>query len=141
MLTFLRPVGSIYILYCSNIYTWGACSWCIPDIKVIWYSIESQSGKASDTVTVVVQYDGSQGDSCREYEQQLPIPPNGPHIIIIATVLLLSKVRISQSKLCAITVDEIFWVDTSWKGTSWILPTVGTTSLSSSDRVITKDIL
>ena len=60
----------LYTLWdCSNIYMWGTCSCCIPDIKIIWYSIESQSGKASDIITIVVQCDGSQGDSCGEYEQ------------------------------------------------------------------------
>ncbi len=39
---------------CSNIYMWIVYSWCMPDLKVIWYSIESQSGKASVTVTVLV---------------------------------------------------------------------------------------
>ena len=127
--------------YCSNSYIWGACSWYIPNIIVIWYSKESQSGKASVTVTVVVQCDGSQGDSCGEYEQQLPIPPSNPHIIYTATVLLLSKVRISQFKFCTITVDVIFWMDTSFKVTSWIPPTVGTATLSSVDRVMTISIL
>ncbi len=56
---------------CSNIYILMACSWCIPDIKIIWHSKESQSEKASGTVTVVMQCGGSQGDSCGEYEQQL----------------------------------------------------------------------
>ena len=59
----------------------SACK-SLPDIKV---SIESQSGKASEIVNVVVQCDGSQGDSCGEYEvdreQQLPIPTSSPHII------------------------------------------------------------
>ena len=53
--------------HCSNFFI--AYFWCIPDVKVIWYSIESQSGKTSYTVTVVVQCDGSQVDSCWEYEQ------------------------------------------------------------------------
>ena len=66
-----------------------ACSWCIPDIKVIWYSIESQSGKASDTVTVVVQCDVSQGDSCEEYEQQLCSTPGRPLVVTAATERLL----------------------------------------------------
>ena len=57
--------------HCSNIYKAVTCRYCIPDIKVIWYSIESQSGKTSVIVTVVVQCDGSQVDSCWEYEQQL----------------------------------------------------------------------
>ena len=54
---------------CSNIYTYSVCSCCIPDVKIIWYSKESQSGKASQIVSVVMQCDGSQGDSGREYEQ------------------------------------------------------------------------
>ena len=54
---------------CSNIYVGIPCSWCIPDVKVIWYSIESQSGKALEIATVVVQCDGSQGYSFEEYEQ------------------------------------------------------------------------
>ena len=120
---------------------WGACSWCIPDIIVIWYSIESQSGKASDTLTVVVQCDGSQGDSCGEYEQQLPITPSTPHITGTESVLLLSKVRVSQSKLGTITVDIIVGTEGSWKGTTWIPPTVGTATLSPADRVITIGIL
>ena len=76
---------------CSNIYMWIVCSWCIPDIIVIWYRIKSQSGKASEIVTVVVQCDGSQGDSCEEYEQQLRITPNTPPIInvhLTGTVLV-----------------------------------------------------
>ena len=55
--------------YFKNIYMWIGCSWYMPDIKVIWYNIESQSGKALDTIIVVVQCDVSQGDSCGEYEQ------------------------------------------------------------------------
>ena len=73
---------------CSNIYMCGAYARCIPDIKVIWYSIESQSGKALDTVTVVVQCDGSQGDSCGKYEQKLPITLRRPPVISIIIVLL-----------------------------------------------------
>ena len=72
--------------------------------------MESQSGKASDTVTVVVQCDGSEGDSCGEYEQQLRIIPSGPHIIVTATVLLLSKVGIIQFKLGTIAVNVFFCV-------------------------------
>ena len=55
--------------------------------------IEAQSGKASEIVTVIVQCDGSQGDSCGEYEQQLPIPTSSPHIIylVIVVSLLLGK--------------------------------------------------
>ena len=117
---------------------WGVCSWCIPDIKVILYSIESQSGKALYTVTVVVQCDGSQGDSCGEYEQHLPIPPSNPHIMGTATELLVSKIRVSQSKLGAITVDVY---DTLITNKLWILPTVGTATLSSVDRVMTIGIL
>ena len=97
MASALPVAGDVFLLFL--LYAHVAC--------IMWMAsdIESQSGKASVTVTVVVQCDGSQGDSCGECEQQLPIPPNGPHIIITATVLLLSKVRIGQSKLCAITVD------------------------------------
>ena len=94
----------------SSIYIWSAYSWCIPDINVVWYSIESQSGKSSEIVTVVVQCDGSQGDTCGEYKQQLPITPCTPLIIISDLVLLLSKVRIGQFKLCAITVDVMICV-------------------------------
>ena len=113
---------------------WHACSWCIPDIKVIWYSIECQSGKASVTVAVVVQRDGSQGDSEREYEQQLPITTSTPHVIVAAPVLLLSKIRVSQLKLSTITVGVIICV---W----WVSPTFGTGTLSSADRVIPIGIL
>ena len=128
--------------YCSNINICEAYSWSIPDIKVIWYSIESQSGKASDTVTVVVQCDGSQGDTCGEYEQQLLITPSIPHIIVTATVLILSKVRISQYKSGTITVD-VFFSEHSCRylKITWIPPTVGTRPLSSSDRVIMIGIL
>ena len=72
---------------CSNNYIWITCSWWIPDIKVIWYSIESQLGKASMTVTVVVQCDGSQEDSCGEYEQQLRRTLSNLLIIILATLI------------------------------------------------------
>ena len=122
-------------------YTLGACSWCIPDIKVIWYSIEPQSGKASEIVTVVVQCDGSQGDFCREYEQQSPIPISTPYIKVPGLILPLSKVGISQFELCSITIDEVFRMVTWWKITSWIVPTVGTGTLSSVDRVILIGIL
>ena len=125
----------------SNINIWGAYGWCIPDIKVIWYSIETQSGKASDTVTVVVQCDGSQGDSCGEYEQQLFTTPTTPHIIVSGLVLLLSKVGVSQFELCSITVDVVFWTQIFWKVTRWIHPTVGTDTLSSDDRAIMIGIL
>ena len=74
----------------------------------MWYNIESQSGKASDTVTVVVQCDGSQGDSHGEYEQQLSIATSTPHIIISGQILLLSKVGISQFELYSITMDVVF---------------------------------
>ena len=52
------------------------------------YSIESQSGTASVTVTVVVQCDISQGDSCGEYEQQLPITTSTPLVVTTTTELL-----------------------------------------------------
>ena len=73
-------------------YTWVAVSWCIPDIKDIWYSIEFQSGKALDPTTVVVQCDGSQGDSCGEYEQHLCSTTTKPHIIVTDLIMPLSKV-------------------------------------------------
>ena len=53
------------------------------------------SGKASDTVTVVVQCDGSQGDSCGEYEQYLFTTRTIPCIVICVVILLLSKIGIS----------------------------------------------
>ena len=124
--------------YCSNIYNlWIAYTWCVPDIKVIWHSIESQSGKASVTITVVVQRDGSQGDTCVEYKQDLCITTSNPPIMFTSLVLFLSKVRISQLKLCAITMDVLFLVNR----TIWIPPTVGTSTLRSSDRVIPIGIL
>ena len=93
---------------------WGVCRWCLPDIKVIWYSIESQSGTASVTITVVVQCDGSQGDFCGECEQQLPITTSRPCIVVSTLILLLSIVGISQFELFAITMDIMFAVaDTS----------------------------
>ena len=64
-----------------------------------------------------------------------------PHIIVTATVLLLSMVGIIQSKLGTITVGVMFWVETSLKATRWIPPTVGTAPLSSSDRVTMIGIL
>ncbi len=125
---------------CSNIYMWGACRWCIPAVKVIWYSIESQFGKASVTVTVVVQCDGSQRDSCGEYEQQLPITPSSPFIIFTTAVLFLSKVRVYQFKLGTITVDIVSYNGIVWM-ISWIVPTVSTGTLSSVDRVVPIGIL
>ena len=122
---------------CSSIYTWGACRWYIPDIKVIWCSIESQSGKASDTVTVAVQCGGSQGDSCGEYEQLLLIPPSTPHIIDTASVLLWSKVRISQFKLGAITVNVFIENPPARRPSGYL----GTATLSSIDRVTMISIL
>ena len=119
---------------------WIACSWCFPDIKVIWYSIESQPGKASDAIPVVVQCDGSQADSCRQYEQLLAIPCSAPHIIVTAPILFLSEGRISQFKLCAITMDVILWMNAILE-TRWIVPAVSTGSLRSSDRVIQIGIL
>ncbi len=128
--------------YFSNICIWGAYAWCIPDIEVIWHSIEPQSGKSSDTVTVVVQCDGSKGDSCGEYEQQLFTLSSTPYIIVNAAILLSSKVRVSQFTLGTITVNVTIC------GYSWwcqkairILPTIGTTTLSSIDRVIPISIL
>ena len=120
-----------------------ACSQCNPDIKVIWHSIESQSGKASEIVTVVVQCDGSQGDSCREYEQQSPIPINTPYIKVLGPIPLLSKESdgISQFELCPITVDEVFWMATWMNITIWVPPTIGTGTLRSSNRVIPIGIL
>ena len=88
-----------------------------------------------------MQCDISQGDSCGEYEQQLPITTNSPHIIVAAVMHLLSKVGISQFELCSITMDIMFWMQTSWKVTRLIPPTVGTGTLSSGDRVITIGIL
>ena len=108
-----------------------------PEIQVIWYSIEYQYGKASDTVTVVVQCDGSQGDSCGEYEQQLFTTPTTPHIIVSRLVLLSSKVGISQFELCSITMDVVFLVGR----TNWIAPTVGRDTLSSGNKIITIGIL
>ena len=64
-----------------------------------------QSGKAMVTVTVLVQCDGNQGDSCGKYEQQLFTTPTTPHIIVSGLVLLLSKVGVSQFELCSITMD------------------------------------
>ena len=72
----------------------------------------------------------------REYEQQLPITTSTPHIIIAAPVLLSSEVRVSQFELCSITMDVIFWIHTCWKVAVWIAPTVGTSTLKSSHRVI-----
>ena len=113
-----------------------ACSWCIPDIKIIWYSIECQSGKTLDTVTVVVQCDGSQGDSCGEYEQQL-ITSSKPYIIISRLVLLLSNVRISQYKLVTITVEIAGWGYSWWYLKTTLIPhTISACTLSSIDRVI-----
>ena len=103
----------------------------------VWCNIECQFGKASDIVTVVVQYDGSQGDSCREYEQQLPITARRPPVILTATVWFLSKVGISQFELCPTTMDKVFWV----VRTRQIPPTVGTGTLRSTDRVTTIGIL
>ena len=127
----------------TNTYILSAWDWCIPDIEVIWYSIESQFRTASVTIAVivVVQYDGSQGDSCGEYEQQLPITTTSPHIIVCSPILLLSKVGISQFELCIITMDIIFWTVTCLKVTRWIALTVGTDTLSSVDRVMTIGIL
>ena len=44
--------------HCSHFCKSIACSWSIPDVIVIWYSTEYQFGKTSDTVTIVVQYNG-----------------------------------------------------------------------------------
>ena len=88
-----------------------------------------------------MQCDGSQGDSCGEYEQQLISTPSSPHIIVATGVLLLSKVEISQFELCSITMDIIFLMPTCLKMIGWIPPTVGTGTLSSGDRVITIGIL
>ena len=82
-----------------------------------------------------MQCDGSQGDNCREYEQQVPVTTSRPQIIVYALVLFLSKVEISQFKLCTIAVDVVFWMDTLTLTTRWIPPTVGTDTLSSVDRV------
>ena len=117
---------------------WNACSGCIPDIEVIWYSIECTSGTASITVTVVVQCDGSQGDSCGEYEQQLPSIPAIPRIVIGAEILLLSNVVVSQFEMCSITMCVAFWKVNIF---SLIAPTVGTGTLSSGDIVIIIGIL
>ena len=69
MLTLLPPAGSPpgASEATPTFGIFAVVSTYLPDTKVIGYSIESQSGKASDTITVVVQYDGSQGDSCGEY--------------------------------------------------------------------------
>ena len=88
-----------------------------------------------------MQCDGSQGDNCREYEQQFPVTTSRPQIIVYVLVLFLSKVGISQFKLCTIAVDVVFWMDTLTLTTRWILPTVGTDTLSSVDRVSTIGIL
>ena len=124
---------------CKCIYTWITCSWWIPDIKVIWYIIKSQFGKASATVTVVVQCDGSQGDTCGEYEQQFAITPSNPFIIFAAAVLSFSKVRVYQFLLGTITVDIVSYNDTIWM-TTWIVPTVGIVTLRSGDCIILKGI-
>ena len=87
-----------------------------------------------------MQCDGSQGDSYREYEQRLAIPYGTPHIIVTALILLLSKSGISQLKLCAITMDVIFWMDAILE-TRWIVPAVSAGFLRSSDRVIQIGIL
>ena len=65
-LTFTRPDGfSPGCTEATSAYLLPVYSLCIPDnIKVNWYRPESQSEKISDTVTVVVQCDGSQVDSC-----------------------------------------------------------------------------
>ena len=86
-----------------------------------------------------MQCDGSQGDSCGEYEQQLPITPSTPYIIFTAAVLFLSKVRVYQFKLGTITVDMVSYNDTIWMIT-WIVPTVGTVTLRSGDCIILKGI-
>ncbi len=131
ILILLQPTGSLPGGTCSNIYKLGTCHYCIPDIKIICYGIESQSGKASAIVTVVVQCDGSQGDSCGKYEQQLPITASRPPVILTATVPFLSKVGSSQFELCPITMDKVFLM----VKTRWIPPTVGTGTLRSNDRV------
>ncbi len=103
--------------------------------KVIWYSIESQSGKASITVTVVVQCDGSQGNSCGEYEQQLRTTTLNPHTIVSILILLSSKAGVNQFNWGTIAMDIV-----SHKGTlpivTWIVPTFSTGALSSVDRAI-----
>ncbi len=121
MLTFLRPVTCWLSTWwdCSNIYIWGVCSWVIPDIKVIWYRIESQSGKASVSVTVVVQCDGSQGDCCGEYEQQFPITTSRPQTIVDWTVLFLSKIRVGYHHsgyiaLCTHFPEDHFDTSHNW---------------------------
>jgi hypothetical protein len=88
-----------------------------------------------------VQCDGSQGDSCGEYEQQLPITTSRPLIIFTSLVLLSSKVGISQFEGYSITMDVVFWMHTWWSMTSWIPPTVGTGTLSSADRGLMIGIL
>ncbi len=102
--------------------------------------MESQSGKALITVTVVVQCDGSQGDSCGEYiyEQQLRATTLNPHVIV--RILLSSKVRVNQFNLGIIAMDIV-----SYNGTfpmiTWIVPTVSSRALISVDRVILIGIL
>ncbi len=103
-------------------------------------SIEFRSGKASGTVTVVVQCDGSQGDSCGEYEQQLRTTTLNPHVIVSVLILLSSKVGVNQFNWGTIIMDIV-----SYKGTLpiviWIVPTFSTRALSSVDRVILIGIL
>ena len=105
------------------------------DKKSFQYIIEmfSTTFRNSPESLVVVQCDGSQGDSYGKYEQQFPSTPSTPLIIISAPVQLLSNIGISQFKLCSITVDVVF--------SRWIAATVGTGTLSSGDRVITIGIL
>ena len=91
------------------------------------------------TVTVVVQCDGSQGDTYGEYEQQFSITPSTPYIIFTAAVLYFSKVRVYQFLLGTITVDIVSYKDTHWMIT-WIVLTVGTVTLRSGDCIILKGI-
>ena len=65
----------------------------LPSAAVPPYSSEFQTGKTktSGIVTVVVQCDGSQVDSCWEYEHQFTIVCHIniiPNIIVTAIVLL-----------------------------------------------------
>ena len=137
---FLPPVGSPPGGIESIVPTIGAPVILSQTLKLSPISKEYQSGTASVTVTVVVQCDVSQGDSCGEYEQQLLITPSIPHNKkwLYTPYRIGASVRIAQFKLITIAVGIYDApITTSW----WIPPTVGTGTLSSADRVIMIGIL